>query len=118
MAPCGRSAPVPAFEPSHNRIDGWQTTRQITKLQEIEQSIRSKNSQPSPRPVSAPRRAPAPGDDFAAQPIRHRRRAKLGRRRFRVNGYAASSREQQRFRRGSLHNHHAGQITAEMFLEE
>jgi hypothetical protein len=30
-----------------------QTTREVTKLQEIEQSIRSKNSQPSPRPVSA-----------------------------------------------------------------
>jgi hypothetical protein len=61
MAPCGRRAPVPAFEPSHNRIDGWQTIRQITKLQEIEQSIGSKNSQPSPRPVSAPPSRPGAG---------------------------------------------------------
>ena len=33
--------------------DQEQMTREITKLQEIEQSIRSKNSEPSPRPASA-----------------------------------------------------------------
>jgi hypothetical protein len=33
--------------------DQEQMTREITKLEEIEQSIRSKNSEPSPRPVSA-----------------------------------------------------------------
>jgi hypothetical protein len=38
--------------------DQEQMTREITKLQEIEQSIRSKNSEPSPRP--APASAPKP----------------------------------------------------------
>jgi hypothetical protein len=40
--------------------DREQMTREITRLQEIEQSIRLKNSQPSPRPVSAPASASAP----------------------------------------------------------
>jgi hypothetical protein len=42
------------------RADQEQMTRGITKIQEIEQSIRSKNSQPSPRPVSVSASAPKP----------------------------------------------------------
>ena len=40
--------------------DREQMTREITKLQEIEQSIRLRNSQPSLRPVSASASAPKP----------------------------------------------------------
>jgi hypothetical protein len=40
--------------------DQEQLTREITKLQEIEQSIRSKNSEASPRPASAPAPKPVP----------------------------------------------------------
>jgi hypothetical protein len=40
--------------------DQERMTREIAKLQEIEQSIRSRNSEPSPRPVSASASAPKP----------------------------------------------------------
>jgi hypothetical protein len=48
-----------------------QMTREITKLQEIEQSIRSKNSQPSPRPVSAsaPKPVSSPVSASAPKPV-------------------------------------------------
>ena len=48
------------------RADQEQVTREITKLQEIEQSIRSKNSESSPRPASAP--APKPISQPASAP--------------------------------------------------
>jgi hypothetical protein len=67
------------------RADQEQVTREITKLQEIEQSIRSKNSGPSPRlasapapkPISQPASAPAPkpisqpASASAPKPISH-----------------------------------------------
>jgi hypothetical protein len=67
------------------RADQEQVTREITKLQEIEQSIRSKNSGPSPRlasapapkPISQPPSAPAPkpisqpASASAPKPISH-----------------------------------------------
>jgi hypothetical protein len=48
-----------------------QMTREITKLQEIEQSIRYKNSEPSPRPASAsaPRPVPRPASASAPKPV-------------------------------------------------
>src|SRR6266404_2954860 len=51
--------------------DQEQMTREITKLQEIEQSIRSKNSEPSPRPASAfaPKPVLRPASVPAAKPI-------------------------------------------------
>jgi hypothetical protein len=48
------------------RANQEQMTREITKLQEIEQSIRSKNSESSPRPASAP--APKPISQPASAP--------------------------------------------------
>jgi methyl-accepting chemotaxis protein len=44
----------------HLTADQEQMTREITKLQEIEQSVRSKNPEPSPRPVSASATKPLP----------------------------------------------------------
>ena len=48
-----------------------QMTREITKLQEIQQSIRSKNSEPSPRPVSAsaPKPVSRPASASAPKPL-------------------------------------------------
>jgi hypothetical protein len=40
--------------------DQEQLTREVTKLQGIEQSVRSKNSEPSPRPVSGSASVPKP----------------------------------------------------------
>ena len=48
--------------------DQEQMTREITKLQEIEQSIRSKNSEPSPRPASASAPKPVSRPAFASAP--------------------------------------------------
>ena len=51
--------------------DQEQMTREITKLQEIEQSIRSKNSEPLPRPASAfaPKPVLRPASVPAAKPV-------------------------------------------------
>jgi hypothetical protein len=49
--------------------DQGQMTREITKLQEIEQSIRSKNSEPSPRPVSSSSPKPRSRPASAAKPV-------------------------------------------------
>ncbi len=51
--------------------DQEQMTREITKLQEIEQSIRSKNSEPSPRSASAfaPKPVLRPASVPAAKPV-------------------------------------------------
>lgn len=51
--------------------DREQMTREITKLQEIDQSIRSKNSQPSPRPASAfaPKPVSRPASASTPKPI-------------------------------------------------
>jgi methyl-accepting chemotaxis protein len=48
-----------------------QMTRKITKLQEIEQSARSNNSEPSPRPASAsaPKPLPRPASVLAPKPL-------------------------------------------------
>jgi hypothetical protein len=51
--------------------DQEQMTREITKLQEIEQSIRSKNSEPSQRPASAsaPKPVSRPASAPTAKPV-------------------------------------------------
>jgi hypothetical protein len=49
--------------------DQEQLTREITKLQEIEQSIRSKNSEPSQRPASAPKPVSRPASAPTAKPV-------------------------------------------------
>jgi hypothetical protein len=49
--------------------DQGQMTREITKLQEIEQSIRSQNSEPAPRPVSASSPKPRSRPASAAKPV-------------------------------------------------
>jgi hypothetical protein len=51
--------------------DQEQITREITKLQEIEQSIRSKNSEPSQRPASAsaPKPVSRPASAPTAKPV-------------------------------------------------
>ena len=46
-----------------------QMTREITKLQEIERSIRSKNSEALPRPASAPKPASRPASVPAPRPL-------------------------------------------------
>jgi hypothetical protein len=49
--------------------DQEQMTREITKLQEIEQSIHSRNSEPSPRPASAPKPVSRPASAVAPKPV-------------------------------------------------
>jgi hypothetical protein len=49
--------------------DQEQVTREITKLQEIEQSSSSRNSEPSPRAVSAPQPIPRPASAPAARAV-------------------------------------------------
>jgi peptidoglycan hydrolase CwlO-like protein len=48
--------------------DQKQMTHEITKLQEVEQSIRSKNSEPSPRPASASAPKPVSRPASASKP--------------------------------------------------
>ena len=48
--------------------DQEQMTREITKLQEIERSIRSKNSETSPRPASASAAKPVPAPKPLSRP--------------------------------------------------
>jgi hypothetical protein len=51
------------------RADQEQMTREITKLQEIGQSIRSKNSEPRPTSASAPKPVLRPASASAPKPI-------------------------------------------------
>jgi methyl-accepting chemotaxis protein len=53
----------------HLAADQEQMTREITKPQDIEQSVRSKNSEPSPRPVPAQKPVPRPASVPAPKPL-------------------------------------------------